>query len=38
MGIKTVINLRDWHSQREETLAAGLDYVRRHVKAYLPLE
>ncbi len=38
MGIKTIINLRDWHSSREEVEAAGLDYVRIHMMPYLPLE
>ncbi len=38
MGIKTVINLRDFHSNREEVLAAGLQYERIHMKAWWPLE
>ena len=38
MGIKTVINTRDFHSDRDEVLAAGLQYERIHMKAWLPLE
>ncbi len=38
MGIKTVINLRDFHSDRQEVLAAGLQYERIHMKAWFPLE
>ncbi len=38
MGIKTIINLRDFHSDREEVLAAGLEYERIHMKAWFPLE
>ncbi len=38
MGIKTVIDLRDFHSDRDEVLAAGLQYERIHMKAWLPLE
>lgn len=38
MGIKTIINLRDFHSDREEVLAAGMYYERIHMKAWFPLE
>ena len=38
MGIKTVINTRDFHSNRDEVLAAGLQYERIHMKAWFPLE
>jgi tyrosine-protein phosphatase SIW14 len=38
MGIKTVINLRDFHSDRDEVLAAGLQYERIHTKAWFPME
>ena len=38
MGIKTVINTRDFHSNRDEVLAVGLQYERIHMKAWLPLE
>jgi protein tyrosine phosphatase (PTP) superfamily phosphohydrolase (DUF442 family) len=34
MGIKTVINVRDFHSNREEVLEAGLDYERIRTRAY----
>ena len=38
MGLKTVINTRDFHSDRDAVLAAGLEYERIHMKAWLPLE
>jgi protein tyrosine phosphatase (PTP) superfamily phosphohydrolase (DUF442 family) len=38
MGIKTIIDLRDFHSDRDAVLAAGLQYERIHMKAWLPLE
>lgn len=38
MGIKTVINLREFHSDRDAVVAAGLQYERIYMKAWLPLE
>ena len=38
MGIKTIIDLRDFHSDRDEVLAVGLQFKRIHMKAWFPME
>ncbi len=35
-GIKTIINLRSFHSDRKETEAAGLEYEHIYMKAWHP--
>ena len=38
MGIRTVINLRTWHSDRKKCKEAGLDYLKISVQAWEPEE
>lgn len=38
MGIKTIINLRSFHSDRQKMAGEGFDYVHIHMKAWHPEE
>lgn len=38
LGLKTIINLRSFHSDRDETIAAGLAYEHIYMKPWHPEE